>query len=119
MAQFARPASDVSVNGWTTEPLFEQIYEEAASDTEYIERNAVALCEVALGSLTDPASSADHVVRYRLGRSRVDRTLTIVVSLIENATARASWTHVDPALSFNLFEQTLTGGEADSITDYT
>jgi len=122
MAQFARPASDVSTNSWAAEPpgtgLFEAIYEETPSDSEYIQHNAVALCEVALDTLTDPSSSVNHVVRYRLGRSVTNRTLTIVVRLIENATERASWTHTDPAISFGLFEQTLSGAQADSITNY-
>ena len=118
MAQFARPLSDVAINGWTPTPLNEQIDEDPYNDGDYIERNAVAYCEVGLSSVTDPNSSTGHIVRYRYGRTVTNRTLTLVVRLMQGSTEIASWTHVDPALSFVAASQTLTSLQADAITDY-
>ena len=122
MAQFGRPVLDIVTNSWTASSgsaLYDMLDEASFSDTDYIQRNAVAYCEVSLTtSLSDPQSSLSHYVRYRLGRSRTDRTLTIVVRLMQNITEIASWTHTDPELAFAAFEQTLSAGQADSITDY-
>ncbi|MCJ7751821.1 MAG: hypothetical protein MUQ65_12125, partial [Armatimonadetes bacterium] len=118
MTQYARPTSDITVNSWTTTPLFEQIDETTYFDADYIQRNAVADCEVGLSSVTDPLSSADHYVRYRLGRSATNRTLTMFVRLYQGSTEIASWEHVNPDLSFVGFEQTLSGAQADAITNY-
>ena len=118
MAQYARPTSDVSINSWTTAPLYQKIDETLYSDADYIQRNAIAYCEVGLSSLNDPATSDGHYVRYRLGRSRIDRALTIVVRLYQGSTEIALWTHTDPALSFVGFEEALTANQANAITDY-
>jgi len=121
MAQFARPTSDISVNGWspsTGATLYGCIDEASASDADYITNNAVAYSEVGLSSLDDPHSSSGHVVRYRLQRTPTNRTITIVVRLYQGSTQIASWTHADPP-AWALYEQTLTGAQADSITDYT
>ena len=124
MAQFGRPVTpDVATNGWspsTGTTLWGCIDEASYSDTDYISDNAVSYCEVTLTtSLSDPVSSSAHYVRYRLGRTRTDRTLTVVVRLMQGGTEIASWEHIDPGASFQPFEQTLTTGQADAITDYT
>lgn len=119
MAQYARPISpDVAVNGWTATPLYAKIDEVTYSDADYIQNNAVSYCEVTLSSVTDPNLSTGHIVRYRYGRTRTDRALTLVVRLMQGSTQIASQTHVDPSASFVAGSFTLTGTEADSITDY-
>jgi hypothetical protein len=51
VAQYARPSSDVTVNSWTPTPLYQQIDESTYSDSDYIQRNATAYCEVKLSSV--------------------------------------------------------------------
>lgn len=118
MAQFLRPSSDITVGAWTPTPLYQQIDEQTASDVDFIESSSVSYCEVGLSVGQDPGVSAGHIVRYRYGRSATNRSLTLVVRLMQGTTEVASWTHVDPAQSFVLAEQTLTTTQTDSITDY-
>lgn len=118
MAQYLRPNADIATNGWVSTPLYTEIDEASYSDGDSIQNNSISYCEVSLSSASDPVSSSAHYVRYRIGRSRTDRTLTLVVRLMEGSTQIAAWTHIDPAASFVGFTQTLTSGEADSITDY-
>ena len=117
-AQFARPTSDASAGTWTASTgsdLYAMIDETAASDTDYISTVNASTCEVALGSLSDPASSSGHIVRYRLSAEAGG----VIVRLRQGTTTIASWTHSPAPASLTTYTQTLSGGEADSITDYT
>lgn len=113
------PTSTVSAGSWSptnAATLHEAIDETPASDADYISTNVAAdVCTVAISSLTDPASSTGHVVRYRL---RGDGASGITVALMQGASVVASWTHDPAPSSFTTFVQTLSGAEADSITDY-
>ena len=88
--------------------------ETAASDADYIVTTGASTCEVALGSLSDPAVSTGHKVRYRLSATSGG----ITVRLRQGTTTIATWTHATAPSSLTTYEQTLTGGEADSITNY-
>jgi len=117
-AQFARPTSDASPGTWTASTgsdLYAMIDETVASDTDYISTVNASTCEVALGSLSDPASSSGHIVRYRLSAEAGG----VTVRLRQGTTTIASWTHSPAPASLTTYAQTLSGGEADSITDYT
>jgi hypothetical protein len=73
-------------------------------------------CEVQFGSIPDPAVSTDHIVRYRI---KGDGTSGVTVALRQgSSTEITSWTHDPAPSSWTTYEQTLTGGQADSITDY-
>ena len=116
--QLAAPSADVSAGGWTASTgsdLYAMLDEAAADDGDYISTTAASTCEVALGSLSDPASSTGHVVRYRISATSGG----ITVRLRQGTTTIASWTHDPAPASLTTYEQTLSGGEADSITDYT
>lgn len=116
-AQYARPTSDVSAGTWTASTgsdLYAMLDETTANDADYISTVNASICEVALGSLTDPASSTGHVVRYRIAADSGG----IIVRLRQGTTTIASWTHNPAPSSLTTYAQTLTGGEADSITDY-
>ena len=116
-AQYARPTSDVSAGGWTASTgtdLFAMLDETSANDSDYITTTTASTCEVALGGLSDPALSTGHIVRYRI--SATDGG--IIVRLREGSTTIASWTHNPAPASLTTYAQTLTGGEADSITNY-
>lgn len=117
-AQFARPVSDVSAGGWVASgggSLYAAIDETPASDADYISTTNASVCEVALGTLTDPTSGTGHIVRYRLSADSGQ----VIVRLRQGTTTIASWTHSSPPTSLTLYEQTLAGAEADAITDYT
>lgn len=116
-AQYTRPVSDVSAGGWTASTgsdLFAMLDETAADDGDYITTTSASTCEVALGSLNDPALSTGHVVRYRISATGGG----IIVRLREGTTTIASWTHNPAPGSLTTYAQTLSGGEADSITNY-
>lgn len=116
-AQYARPVSDVSAGGWTASTgsdLFAMLDEASANDADYITSTTASICEVALGGLTDPAVSTGHIVRYRISATAGG----IIVRLREGSTTIASWTHAPAPGSLTTYAQTLSGGEADSITNY-
>ena len=116
-AQYARPTSDVSAGTWTASSgsdLFAMLDESPANDADYISTVNASICEVALGALTDPASSTGHVVRYRIAADSGG----IIVRLRQGSTTIATWTHNPAPSSLTTYAQTLTGGEADAITNY-
>ena len=116
-AQYARPTSDVSTGIWTASSgsdLFAMLDETTASDADYITTSGTSTCEVALTSLSDPASSTGHIVRYRISATAGG----ITVRLRQGTTTIATWTHATAPTSLTTYEQTLSSGEADSITDY-
>ena len=116
-AQFSRPSADVSTGTWTASSgsdLYAMLDETAASDADYITTTGTSTCEVALGTLSDPASSSGHIVRYRIAADAGG----IVVRLRQGTTTIATWTHSPAPTSLTTYEQTLTSGEADSISNY-
>lgn len=116
-AQYARPTSDVSAGGWTASSgtdLFAMIDEAVVDDADYITSSTASICEVALGSMSDPALSTGHIVRYRISAT----VGGIIVRLQEGTTTIASWTHNPAPSSLTTYAQTLSGSEADSITNY-
>jgi len=70
--------------------------------------------------LSDPAVSTGHIIRYRIKKdtSGGDQ-ITLVVKLVQNTTVLKTWTHSNISDTAVTYEQTLSGAEADSITDYT
>lgn len=117
VAQYASPIADAATGAWTASTgtdLFAMLDEAAADDADYISTTYGSVCEVALGSLADPAVSSGHKVRYRIAADAGG----VVVRLRQGTTTIASWTHDPAPTSLSTFEQTLSGAEADSITDY-
>lgn len=114
------PASDVSAGTWTSSlggALNAAIDETTIDDADYINTETVAdECVVGLQSASDPATSTGHLVRYRL---RGDGSSAIQVSLMQGAAVIATWTHNPAPVAWTTYTQTLSAGEADSITDYT
>ena len=119
MAQFLRPASDVSDGAWvpsTGADNYAVLDESSPDDGDYAYTPSLSAFTVGLSTGTDPESSVNHTVRYRAKGNGVD---DLVVTLLEGATPRASWTEEAAAASFTTYSHTLTTGEADAITDYT
>lgn len=117
LTQKLAPVSDVSAGSWTPSSgtdLYAMLDETAASDTDYIAATSATTCTLALASGSDPASSTGHILRYRLPPG----SGTVSVALKQGTTTIASWGPHSLTGSAQDFAQTLTGSEADSITDY-
>lgn len=121
MAQFARPTSDVALGGWSG-PAFSAIDEAVASDADFTTSPvapANATLEVALGAIEDPQASTGHVVRYRYQKgTAAGAQINLTVALMQGAVQIASWSHTNIANGWVTAAQTLTGPQADAITDY-
>src|SRR5215217_4169998 len=126
--QVGAPISDVTDGSWLNElgsntNLYASLDEAAANDTDYIISSALGsgasdTCEVGLTALADPSSSSSHNVSYRY-RAQGGITMNLTVRLMQGASIIASWTHTSVSTSYAVATQTLSGGEADAITDYT
>lgn len=133
-AQYIRPTDDGSDGAWVNEAasqtnLYASIDETVASDSDYIESEsgpANSVTRLKLNpSAGDPLSSTGHILRWRVGKNvtageQIDMTVRIYQG--GGATPGAGTliadfirTNVDAATTF---EETLSGGEADTITDY-
>lgn len=116
--QYLAPVSDVSAGSWTPSSgsdLYAMLDETAYSDSDYIAATSATTCTLALASGSDPASSTGHILRYRL----LAGSGTVAVTLKQGGTTIASWgPHALIGTTAQNFAQTLTGSEADSITDY-
>lgn len=131
-AQIARPNSDVAKGGWTDTTggdsdgtLYDEINESVRSDTNYAQSSSIIpvinpsdVWTTGLSSVTDPQSSSGHIVSYVYRKSGGTSTINITTRLMQGGTQIATWTHNNVGTSFTLTEQTLTGVQADSITDY-
>lgn len=125
--QYAYPVSDVTDGAWTTDSggavLYAAIDETTASDTDYIKSESApsaSVCKVRLGSLTDPASSSGHILSYRYAKDPSDGAqINLTVRLKQSTTTIASQTHTNISAAYVDGTLTLSGAEADSITDYT
>lgn len=119
MAQFGRPASDVAAGSWTTTPLWSKINEVVADDTSFItDAAAGGVAEVGLSSVVDPLSSTGHIIRVRAKRGASAGT-QLAVALYQGATQIAAFTQASLTTAFVTYTFTLSGAQADAITDYT
>lgn len=117
ITQKLAPVSDVSAGSWTPSSgsdLYAMLDETAASDADYIQATSATTCTLALASGSDPSSSTGHILRYRLlaGSGQVTATLK------QGTTTIASFGPHTLTGAAQDFAQTLSAGQADSITDY-
>jgi hypothetical protein len=135
MAQFARPSTDTTRDNWeeddgTTASIFDQIDESVADDADYIRTVLTPTSDVyvtKLSTLEDPLSSTGHVVRYRYGKDaaggdQIDITVELRQGYVNEGTPGtliASATHTNVSSGWTAGTITLSGPEADAITDYT
>lgn len=118
MAQYARPDSDITVGGWTTEPLYASVDESSANDTDYIARQgADGTCVLGLSSVSDPNVHTDHVLRVRSRKIGAGVINSLTATLYCGATSIAS-TACSLTTSFVTTELTLSEAQAQAITDY-
>ncbi len=133
MAQFARPISDLDNRGvWTTAPLWSDIDDAIPTGdaSVVLSDSNPAPAEpftVDLGTITDPTLSTGHIIRGRWAKvltTGADYILTAelregYVSEASQGALRATLT--SPAIAGNTLQTdayTLSGAEADAITDY-
>ncbi len=135
MAQFARPSTDASIGGYKdqadgTTNIYAAIDEASPSDADYI-KSALAPSNAPyvtkLSAIEDPQSSSGHIVRYRYaknaaGGAQIDLTVQLRQGYVNEGspgTLIKEWTHTNIPETWTTQAQTLSAGEADSITDYT
>jgi hypothetical protein len=137
MAQFARPDADTTIGNYTTQAggtssLFATIDEVSASDADYVRSptdpvNEAYVCR--LSDVTDPLSSTGHVLRVRAGTDQATggNQINLTAQLRQGYVSEASQGTLIATLSqtnitaggFTTYSVTLSGAEADAITDYT
>lgn len=134
MSQFGRPSTDTTRDNWeeddgTTTAIFDQIDEAVSDDADYIRTGLVPTSDVfvtKLTAVTDPLQSTGHVVRYRYGKdaaagAQIDITVQLRQGYVNEGspgTLIAAQTHANVGAFPVAGSITLSGAEADSITDY-
>lgn len=138
MAQFGRPISDASIGTWTDEAagttnIYLGIDEISAEDVEYIESvlnpsAAPYVCGLTT-TLEDPVSSSGHILRWRrqkdaAGGGQIDLVIEVRMTYVSEGTPGTLIATVSPAdtnipAAWASTSYTLSGAEADAITDYT
>lgn len=127
MATFARPDGDITNNGFSGG--FADIDEASPSDADFWlgNNNQADTLEVSLSDVSDPSSSSGHIFRYRIAKGDEDGTtpdgggnaVTITASLWQGGTQIATDVAQTADGTWTQYAYTLTGSEADAITDYT
>lgn len=118
MSQFIRPTSDISTGSWATTPLWSKLDDN--SDADYVTSDVVVgdSFRVHLGNPDDPLVSTGHIIRARWRRAS-GTTAGAKLRLYQGSTLIATLTNSSLGGSFATSSLTLTGAQADSITDYT
>lgn len=131
--QTARPSADSVDGSWTDSGggsnLYAQIDDIDLSDTNYIKSPTTpsnAGCRVKLASLSDPNSSSDHVISWRAGKDTTGGdTINMTVKLYQGGgNSQGAGTLIgsfsrNAVEDLTTYDEVLSSGEADSITDYT
>lgn len=118
MAQYLRPNGNITQGLWygsvnTNNPSLD-IDEVTRNDSDYAysQANQTTLGQFSLSDVFTP-STGTRTARYALRKSG-NKDLTVVVRIMEGTTTIGGWTHVNPATTFTLFQQTVTA----SVTNY-
>ncbi|UCG49365.1 MAG: hypothetical protein JSU94_06190 [Phycisphaerales bacterium] len=123
-AQYARPDGTVSATGWTASgtPAHHEATDEVTpnDDTDYVlaADGVAATAELSLTDVTDPQVSSGHIIRFRMMSSGTKGAERCDFILFQGAAEIASLTNQASRDVYTTFEATLTGAEADAITDY-
>lgn len=130
--QTALPNADSVDGAWRDQAdgtsLFAAIDETSPSDSDYIRSElnpSNSGCRVKLASLNDPGVSTNHSINWRVGKSTTGGDqIDMIVKLYQGGgdslgagtlIADFTRTNVD---AFTTYQETLSGGEADTITNY-
>ena len=128
MPQFARPSADTVRTGWTeddatTDALWAEIDESSFDDADYIKTPTPPGAneyETLLTTVTDPISSSGHIMRWRRRKQPASGSsdINLVVRLMQGGTQITSQADNTLPGSFTSTSYTLSGAEADAITNY-
>lgn len=140
MAQFATPDADIHDGNWLDDggaaTLFGHIVPGtpgsigAGDDATYVESDSAPSSSpvaFSLSDVEDPQSSSSHIMRWRRGKdasggAQIDLTVELRQGYTgegAQGTLIASVSDTDIPDAFTTTSNTLSAGEADSITDYT
>lgn len=138
MAQFGRPSVDTTNDGvWVDEAaggtnIWDGIDEVTFSDADFIESPTAPVADsyvTKLTTLEDPVSSSNHVIRARAGKDAAGGATVTLLGELRMAYVSEASQGTLIATPFStitlgdtiaaLTDYTLSGGEADAITDYT
>jgi hypothetical protein len=114
----ARPVTDTTPGAWLPSAgiyLFAMVDEVVADDADYIYATSASTCKLSLSAVSDPLTSNGQVVSYRAWSPTGGG---LVVRLKQGATTIATWTHATLPTIATTFNQSLTTGECDAITNY-
>jgi hypothetical protein len=131
MPQFARPAVDGDLDGWTDQDagavdVFEAIDETVADDADYVQSPVSPSDDemrVQLSAVVDPATATGHILRWRAGKDPTSggEQIDLTVGLYQgNAPGTLIVEKVVTDLAGSLTDDsiTLSGPEANAISDY-
>lgn len=129
MAQFARPSADTVNTAWTGVGVdtagnrYQNIDETAASDADYIKTPTppgTNEFETLLTSVTDPLSSTGHIMRWRRRKQPASGSaqINLTVRLMQTSTQITLQSDTNLPGTFTDTSYTLSGAEADAITNY-
>ena len=141
MPQYAVPSADITDGSWLNQAgsatnIFSSIVPDtpgsigAGDDTDYAESDlapASSAFAVDLSTVEDPVSSSGHIMRWRRGKNAAGGAqIDLTVQLRQGYTGEGaqgtlinSFSDTNIPDAFATTTDTLTGGEADTITDYT
>lgn len=123
-----RPWGDTSLDGWTDEvagtvDIYKSIYEVAKDNNDYVQSPTALNNEIYKVKLSDiggiTIDQSNVKLYYTYKKSLATDTVNLKVRLIENTTTIVEYTHTDIPNTWTDQEQTLTLGQASSITDWT
>jgi hypothetical protein len=141
MPQYAVPDADITDGNWLDQgssnvDLYADIAPDtpgsigAGDDTDYAESPSAPsseACAFGLSNVEDPVSSSGHIMRWRRGKNaaggaQIDLTVELRMGYTgegSQGTLINTFSDTDLPDSAATTTDTLTGGEADAITDYT
>lgn len=121
--QILVPVSDVTTSGWTffgSASAFGALDETTPDDADYVVSPPLpssSVIEVGVAAGADPLSSSGHQFSYRL-KSGDASTSSVTAALVQGATVISSETRNPVPSTFTTYTKTLSGAEADAITNY-
>jgi len=126
VAQFIRPVSDVSTGSWTSTPLWSKLDDNSDADLVTSDDNTnpdTAELEGTNSGINDPTSNVNHVLRARIRKEASGgHNVTFNGRLYQGTgggrSLIATVTEADGSATMHTISATLSGTEADNISDY-
>ena len=120
MTQFARPASDISLGGWSG-PAWSKLNEVVPDDDAgYTEKTGSGVLEIGLSGIDDPGVRTDHVIRFspkqQIGGGAKESLLCELYDGLTKITEISSGSLTRGA--YIIVEHAIPEAEANLIADY-